>query len=138
MKQAVKDFFFVVDAQSTEKLHELYDDLPLLPERLKKLEKLVSNLQDKTEFVIYIKNLKQALKHRLILKKVHRGIEFIQKWLDKTIYWYEPKSKIAKIDFEKDPLKLINNVAFKETSENIEILTCRNRKKKNLFDVRTK
>ena len=78
MKKAIKDFFLEVDAQSTEKLHELYDDLPLLPERLKKLEKLVSNLQDKTEFVIYIKNLKQALKHRLILKNVHRGIEFIQ------------------------------------------------------------
>ena len=40
--------------------------------------KLLANLQDKTEFVIYIKNLKQALNHRLILKKVHRGIEFIQ------------------------------------------------------------
>ena len=39
MKKAIKDFFLEVDAQSTEKLHELYDDLPLLPERPKKLKK---------------------------------------------------------------------------------------------------
>ena len=33
---------------------------------LEKAEKLVANL-DKTEFVIHIRNLKQALNHRLIL-----------------------------------------------------------------------
>ena len=36
----------------------------------------------KTEYVFHIINLKQALNHRFILKKVHRVIKFIQKvWL---------------------------------------------------------
>ena len=61
-----------------EKLHELHNDFPFLPERLKieKVEKLVANLHDKTEYVIHINNLKQALNHRLVLKRVHRVIEF--------------------------------------------------------------
>ena len=39
------------DVQYTEKLHELHNDLPFLPERMKieKVKKLVANLHDKTE-----------------------------------------------------------------------------------------
>ena len=37
--------------------------------KIEKVEKLVSNLHDKTEYVIHIRNLKQALNHGLILKK---------------------------------------------------------------------
>ena len=33
-------------------------------------EKLVANLHDKTEYVIHIRNLKQALNHGLVLKKI--------------------------------------------------------------------
>ena len=46
-------------------------DLPFSPERMKleKVENLVTNLHDKTEYVIHIRNLKQALNHGLILKK---------------------------------------------------------------------
>ena len=33
---------------------------------------LVANLRDKTEGFIHIRNLKQALNHELVLKKVHR------------------------------------------------------------------
>ena len=50
--------------------------------QFKKVKKLVTNLHDKTEYVIHIRNLKQALNHGLILKKVHRVIKFNQKaWL---------------------------------------------------------
>ena len=50
--------------------------------KLEKFEKLVANLHDKTGYVIHIRNLKQALNHRLILKKIHRVIKFNQKaWL---------------------------------------------------------
>ena len=48
------------------------------------MKKLVANIHDKTEYDIHIKNLKQALNHRLVLKKVHRVIKFNQK--TKTIY----------------------------------------------------
>ena len=49
-----------VDIQYPEKLHELHNNLSLLPERMKieKFEKLVANLHDKTEYVIHIRNLK--------------------------------------------------------------------------------
>ena len=59
------------DIQYLEKLHKLHDDLPFLPGRMKieKVEKLVANLNDQTEHVIQIRNLKQALNHGLVLKK---------------------------------------------------------------------
>ena len=44
--------------------------------KIEKVEKLVANLHDKTEYVIHIRNLKQALNHGLVLKKVHRVIKF--------------------------------------------------------------
>ena len=48
--------------------------------------KLVANLHDKTEYVILIRNLKQALNHKLTLKKVYRVIKFNQKaWLKSNI-----------------------------------------------------
>ena len=60
--------FLEGDVQYPEKLHELHNDSPCLPERMKneKVEKLVTNLH---EYVIQVRNLKQALKHGLILKK---------------------------------------------------------------------
>ena len=37
--------------------------------KIEKVEKLVANLHDKTEYVIHIRHLKQALNYRLVLKK---------------------------------------------------------------------
>ena len=55
------------------------NDLPFLPERknIKKFHKLVCNLYDK-KYVVHIRTLKEALNHRLVLKKVHRLIKFNQ------------------------------------------------------------
>ena len=44
--------------------------------KIERVEKLVTNLHDNTEYVIHIGNLKQALNHELILKKVHTIIKF--------------------------------------------------------------
>ena len=66
------------------KLHELRNNVPFLPEIMKivKIWKLVTNLHDKTKYVIHIRNLNLALNHGLILKKFHRMINFNQKgWL---------------------------------------------------------
>jgi len=38
-----------------------------------KVEKLVANLNKKKKYVVHIKTLDQALKHGLVLKKVHRA-----------------------------------------------------------------
>ena len=55
--------------------------------KIEKVEKLVTNLHDKTEYVIHMRNLKQALNHGLILKKLHRVIKFNQKaWLKPYIH----------------------------------------------------
>ena len=65
-----KGYFLEVVVQYPEKLHKLHNDLPFSPEEMKpeKVDKLVANLYDKTEYVIHIRNLKQGLNHRLILK----------------------------------------------------------------------
>ena len=70
-----------VDVKYPKKLHGLHKDLPFLPERMKidKCKKLVCNLYDKKNYVVHIRSLKQALNHELILKKVHRVIQFNQK-----------------------------------------------------------
>ena len=44
--------------------------------KIEKIEKLVTNLHDKIEYVIHIRNLKQALNRRLVLEKVHRVMKF--------------------------------------------------------------
>ena len=65
-------------------MYEPHNDLPFLPERMKfeKVEKPVANLNDKTEYFIHLRSLKQALNHRLVLRKVHKIIKFNQKaWL---------------------------------------------------------
>ena len=65
-------------------LCNLHSDLPFLAERKKieKYTKLVCSIHDKENNVVHIRALKQALNHGLILKKVHRVIQFNQKaWL---------------------------------------------------------
>ena len=53
---------------------------------MKKVEELVANLHGKAEYVIHIRNLKQAFNHRSILKKVYRVIKFNQNaWLKPCI-----------------------------------------------------
>ena len=56
-----------VDIEYVENLHNLYNDLASFTWMY---EKLVADLHQKTEYIIHIRNLKQALKHRLVLKKV--------------------------------------------------------------------
>ena len=104
-----------------KKLHELYNDLPFLPEKMKieKIEKLIANLHDKTEYVIHIRNLKQALNHGLVLKKVHRVIKFNQNaWL-KPYIDINTDLKKEKNDFQNDFFKLMNNAAFGKSMENV-------------------
>ena len=40
--------------------------------KIESVQKIAANLHDKTEYIIYIRNLKQALNHGLVLKKVHK------------------------------------------------------------------
>ena len=73
-------FFLEIDVEYPEILQKLHNDLLLLPELMKigKVKKFLANLDEKFEYVMHIKNLKQGLNHGLVLKKVQRVIEFNQ------------------------------------------------------------
>ena len=43
--------------------------------KIEKVEELVANLHDKTEYVVHIRNLKQLLNNGLVSKNVHRVIK---------------------------------------------------------------
>ena len=93
-----------------------------LPERMKieKVEKLVANLHNKTEDVIHITNLKQALNHGLVLKIVHRVIKFNQNArLKPYIELNTDQRKKATNGFAKYFFKLMNNAVFGKTMENV-------------------
>ena len=91
--------------------------LPFLPEtkKIKNVEKLLTNLYDKNEYVIQIRNLRQALNHRLILKIVHRVVKFNQKdWLQPYIAYIDMNTKLkqkAKNYFQKY-FKSFSNIFF--------------------------
>ena len=122
-KNSDKGYILEVDVDYPSKLHKLHSDMALLPERMTidKTQKLVCNLHDKKKYVVHISILKQALNHRLQLKKVHRVIiEFNQEtWLKKYIDMNTELRKKASNDFEKDFFKLMNNAVFGKTMENV-------------------
>ena len=121
-EESDEGYFLGADVQYLAKLHELNNDLPFLPEgmNVEKLEKLVANLHDKNQYVIYIRNLKQTLNHGIVLKKVHRVTISNQNARRKPyIDMKTDLGKRAKNDFEKDFFKLMNNAVFGKTMENV-------------------
>ena len=112
-----------VDLEYPENLHDLHNDYPFCPERVEcknGVEKLIPNLRDKTKYVIHYKNLIQCLKAGLKLKKIHRGIKFIEsEWMKPYIDKNTNLRTQAKNNFEKDFFKLMINSVFGNTMENI-------------------
>ena len=88
--------------------------------KINKCSKLTSFLQNKENYVIQIRALKNALNNGLIFKKVHRVIQFSQEvWLKPYIDMNTRLRKEAKNDFEKDFFKLMFNSVFAKTMENV-------------------
>ena len=86
--------------------------------KIEKVEKVVANLHDKTEYVIHIKNLNQVLNHGFVLKNVHRVYKFNQNaWLKPYIAMNTGLRKKAKSDFEKDFFKLMINAVLEKLQE---------------------
>ena len=136
-----------VDLEYPSELHDLHSDYPLAPELMsvssdvlsdesKKIyksyrpksthipdeheQKLILNLNDKSNYVIHINNLKYYLEKGLVLKRVNRCISFNQKpWLKEWIDFNTDKRTKASNDFEKDFFKLMNNAVFGKTMENV-------------------
>ena len=94
-----RGYFLEVDVDYPKYLFKSHKDLPFLAERkelinthkyisflpkskkLEKVEQLVCRINDKEKYVVHIRALKQALNHGLVLKRVHRVIQFNQKEL---------------------------------------------------------
>ena len=73
-------------------------------------------MHEKTEYVVHIRNLKQALNHELVLKKVHGVNKFNQNaWLKQYIDMNTDLRKKTKEDFQKNFFKLIDNAVFVKT-----------------------
>jgi len=152
-------YFLEVDLDYPKSLHDMHSDYPLAAENievseemlseyqkqlLKRLgikyrpvKKLIPNLFDKKNYVVHYKLLKFFLSQGLILKKVHRILEFHQKpWLKSYIEFNTEKRKNSKNETEKAFFKILSNSIYGKSLEdvrkrqNVELVTLRKRMKK--------
>ena len=115
-------YILEVDIEYPVELFTKHKVLQFLSERMKinKCSKLVCTLYDKENYVIHIRASKQALNNGLTLKKVQRVIKFYQEaWLKPYIDMNTELRTKAKNDFEKGFFKLMNNLVFGKTMENV-------------------
>ena len=113
-----KVYILEVDVRYPRELHDYHNDLPFMCGCMviNGVEKLVY----KKRYVIHIRALEQALKHGLVLERIHRVIEFKQlAWMKEYIDFNTKLRTAAASDFEKDFYKLMNNAVFWKTMENI-------------------
>ena len=101
MKIIIKGYFLEVDVEYPKNLFNFHSALSFLTGRnkIKKCNKLICDIHAKKNNVVHIKILKQELNQGLILKKLHRVIQFNQKaWL---------KPYIDRIPNQKQKQKMI-------------------------------
>ena len=109
--------FLEVDLEYPEDLHDLHNDYTLAPERvtIRNIEKLIPNLNNKTNYVVYYENLKLYESLGLKITKIHRGIKFEESaWLEEYINLNKLRieAKQSGNNFEVDFFKLMNNSVF--------------------------
>jgi hypothetical protein len=130
-----KSYFFEVDLDYPAMLHDVHNDLPLCPEKMKvkqsmlsetqavihrqyfrdrysETAKHVANLMPKKKYVLHESMLHEALNKGLVVTKWHRGISFTQKAF-MAPYINHNNQMRAQVpegdDFERYLWKLLNN-----------------------------
>ena len=74
----------------------------------------------KNNYVVHYRNLKFYLSNKLILKKVHKILEFQQRdWMKSYIDFNTQRRKEATNEADKTLFKLFNNVVYDKTMENM-------------------
>jgi hypothetical protein len=133
-------YILEVDLNYPSKLHDLHNCFPLAPEKMKVrhemlspycknlstgqiiTEKLIPNLQDKTNYVLHYRNLKLYKRLGLEVTQIHRVLSFTQApWMRSYIEKNTQLRQCAKSEFQKDMFKLLNNAVFGKSLQN-----CRN------------
>lgn len=132
---------FDVDIEYPEELHDKHNDYPFLADKramrfdelsitqqcmideknyIQDSQKLIPNLNDKKNYIVHYRTLKQALQNGLKIKKINRVLAFNQSnWLEPYIDHNTKLRTLAKTDFQKDFYKLLNNAIYGKTLENV-------------------
>ena len=112
-----------LDLEYPQDLHDLHNDYSLAPERIniRNVEKLIPNLNNKTNYVVHYENLKLYESLGLKITKIHRGIKFEESaWLEEYINLNTKvriEAKKSGNNLEVDFFKLMNNSVYGKTLE---------------------
>lgn len=118
-------YILEVDLKYPDSIHDAHNYLPFCPLNKipygGKLKKLITDLTDKENYRIHIKNLQLCLDQGLVLRKIHKILKFKQSaWLEPYITLNTNHRKSATTEFEKNFFKLMNNAVYGKTMENVE------------------
>ena len=122
-----KGLILEVDLEYPQELHDIHNDYPVCPEKVKVsknmlstyckkivgkhnisiglVSKLIPTLRDKKEYVLHYRNLQLYLDLNLKIKKVHRVLKFDQSpWLNNILTSTLRNESMPKIHSEKTSL----------------------------------
>jgi len=139
---APEGYIVEVDLDYPEHLHSSHDDYPLAPEamtipaawmsdyqralmnelgsKFTECTKLVPNLHQKKRYIVHYRNLKLYHSLGMQVTKIHRVLKFQQEaWMAPYIQLNTKLRAMAKSEFEKDFLKLMNNSVSGKPMENL-------------------
>jgi len=121
-------YILEVDIEYPKHLHKIHNDFPFLPlsecPPNSKVEKLLTTLKSKKNYIVHYKNLKQAIANGIKVTKIHRAISFSQsKWMASYIKLCTTMRVESKNEFEKNFWKLLINSVFGKCMENVRART---------------